>query len=48
MVPPIITTPIPIRLVDAAPKALKEGVKKEEAETMKTRLEGEGAKVTIK
>ena len=35
-------------LVDAAPKALKEGVKKEEAETMKTRLEGEGAKVTIK
>jgi large subunit ribosomal protein L7/L12 len=35
-------------MVDAAPKALKEGVKKEEAETMKTRLEGEGAKVTIK
>lgn len=35
-------------LVDAAPKALKEGVKKEEADTMKTRLEAEGAKVTIK
>ncbi|MNS29314.1 50S ribosomal protein L7/L12 [compost metagenome] len=35
-------------LVDAAPKALKEGVKKEEAETMKTRLETDGAKVTIK
>jgi large subunit ribosomal protein L7/L12 len=35
-------------LVDAAPKALKEGVKKEEAETMKTRLEAEGAKVSIK
>lgn len=35
-------------LVDAAPKPIKEGVKKEEAETMKTRLEGEGAKVAIK
>lgn len=35
-------------LVDAAPKPIKEGVKKEEAETMKTRLEGEGAKVSIK
>jgi large subunit ribosomal protein L7/L12 len=35
-------------LVDAAPKALKEGVKKEEAETMKTRLEAEGAKVSVK
>jgi large subunit ribosomal protein L7/L12 len=35
-------------LVDAAPKPIKEGVKKEEAETMKTRLEGEGAKVSVK
>jgi large subunit ribosomal protein L7/L12 len=35
-------------LVDAAPKALKEGAKKEEAEAMKAKLEGEGAKVSIK
>ena len=35
-------------LVDAAPKPLKEGIKKEEAETMKARLEGEGAKVSVK
>lgn len=35
-------------LVDAAPKMLKEGVKKEEAETMKKRLEEAGAKVTLK
>jgi large subunit ribosomal protein L7/L12 len=35
-------------LVDGAPKALKEGVKKEEAEAMKAKLEAEGAKVTVK
>ncbi|MBR6164230.1 50S ribosomal protein L7/L12 [bacterium] len=35
-------------LVDAAPKALKEGVKKEEAEAMKKQLEAAGATVEIK
>ena len=35
-------------LVDAAPKAVKEGVTKEEAEEMKKKLEEAGAKVTIK
>ncbi len=35
-------------LVDAAPKVLKEGVKKEEAEAMKKKLEEAGAKVTLK
>ena len=35
-------------LVDAAPKVLKEGVKKEEAEGMKKKLEEAGAKVTLK
>jgi len=35
-------------LVDGAPKMLKEGVKKEEAETMKKKLEEAGAKVTLK
>jgi len=35
-------------LVDAAPKMLKEGVKKEEAEAMKKKLEEAGAKVTLK
>ncbi|MBL7058113.1 50S ribosomal protein L7/L12 [Patescibacteria group bacterium] len=35
-------------LVDAAPKILKEGVKKEEAEAMKKQLEEAGAKVTLK
>ena len=35
-------------LVDGAPKAVKEGVSKEEAEGIKTKLEAEGAKVTIK
>jgi large subunit ribosomal protein L7/L12 len=35
-------------LVDAAPKALKEGISKEEAETMKGKLEAEGASVEIK
>ncbi len=35
-------------LVDAAPKVVKEGVGKEEAETMKKRLEEAGAKVTLK
>ena len=33
-------------LVDAAPKMVKEGVKKEEAEAMKKTLEEAGAKVT--
>ena len=35
-------------LVDAAPKVLKEGVKKEDAEAMKKKLEEAGAKVTLK
>ena len=35
-------------LVDGAPKAVKEGVKKDEAEKIKAALEAEGAKVTIK
>ncbi len=35
-------------LVDAAPKVLKEGVKKEEAESIKKKLEEAGAKVTLK
>ncbi|TSC76167.1 MAG: 50S ribosomal protein L7/L12 [Parcubacteria group bacterium Gr01-1014_33] len=35
-------------LVDAAPKPVKEGVTKEEAEEMKTKLEAAGATVTIK
>lgn len=35
-------------LVDAAPKMLKEAVKKEDAEAMKKRLEEAGAKVTLK
>lgn len=35
-------------LVDAAPKMLKEGVKKADAEAMKKALEEAGAKVTLK
>lgn len=35
-------------LVEAAPKAIKEGVSKAEAEDMKTKLEAEGATVEIK
>jgi len=35
-------------LVDAAPKLVKEGIKKEEAESIKTQLEEAGAKVTLK
>lgn len=35
-------------LVDSAPKELKEGVSKEEAEALKTQLEEAGAKVEIK
>ncbi len=35
-------------LVDAAPKPLKEGVKKEDAEAMKKQLEAAGATVEIK
>ena len=35
-------------LVDAAPKAVKEGVSKEEAEGLKKELEAAGAKVTLK
>ena len=34
--------------VDGAPTVLKQGVSKEEAEDAKTKLEAEGAKVTIK
>ena len=35
-------------LVDSAPKAVKQGVSKDEAEDIKTKLEAEGAKVTLK
>ncbi len=35
-------------LVDAAPKTIKEGIKKEEAEEIKKKLEEAGAKVTLK
>jgi large subunit ribosomal protein L7/L12 len=35
-------------LVEAAPKAVKEGVKKEDAETLKKTIEEAGGKVTIK
>ena len=35
-------------LVEGAPKPLKQGVKKEEAETMKKSLEAAGAKVELK
>ncbi|BFD25003.1 MAG: 50S ribosomal protein L7/L12 [Candidatus Parcubacteria bacterium] len=35
-------------LVDGAPKVVKEGVKKEEAEKIKKELEEAGAKVTLK
>lgn len=35
-------------LVDGAPKPLKEGVSKEEAEEIKTKLEAAGAKVEVK
>ncbi len=35
-------------LVDAAPKMVKEGIKKEEAEAIKKKLEEAGAKVTLK
>ena len=35
-------------VVDGAPKVLKQGASKEEAEEIKTKLEAEGAKVTLK
>lgn len=35
-------------VVDNAPKVVKEGVTKEEAEDVKAKLEAEGAKVTLK
>ena len=35
-------------VVDGAPKVVKEGATKEEAEEIKTKLEAEGAKVTLK
>ena len=35
-------------VVDGAPKVVKEGVSKAEAEEIKTKLEAEGAKVTLK
>lgn len=35
-------------LVDGAPKVVKEGVKKEEAEEMKKKIEEAGGKVTLK
>ena len=35
-------------LVDGAPKVLKEGASKEEAEEIKTKLEAEGAEVVLK
>ncbi len=35
-------------VVDSAPKVIKEGISKAEAEELKTKLEAEGAKVTLK
>ncbi|MDY4104026.1 MAG: ribosomal protein L7/L12, partial [Oscillospiraceae bacterium] len=35
-------------VVEAAPKAIKEGVSKEEAEALKAQLEAVGAKVELK
>ena len=35
-------------VVDGAPKVVKEGASKAEAEEIKTKLEGDGAKVTLK
>ena len=35
-------------IVDGAPKVVKEACSKEEAEALKTKLEAEGAKVTLK
>ena len=35
-------------VVDGAPKVIKEGVSKEEAEEIKTKLEAEGAEVALK
>ena len=35
-------------VVDGAPKVVKEGASKEEAEEIKAKLEAEGAKVTVK
>ena len=35
-------------VVDGAPKVIKDGASKAEAEEMKTKLEAEGAKVTLK
>ena len=35
-------------VVDGAPKVLKQGASKEEAEDIKTKLESEGAKITLK
>lgn len=35
-------------VVDSAPKMVKEGISKAEAEELKTKLEAEGAKVTLK
>jgi large subunit ribosomal protein L7/L12 len=35
-------------LVDGAPKAVKTGISKEEAESIKTKLEEQGATVEIK
>ena len=35
-------------VVDGAPKVLKQGASKEEAEDIKTKLEAEGAKVSLK
>ena len=35
-------------VVDGAPKVVKEGASKEEAEDIKSKLEAEGAKVTVK
>ena len=35
-------------VVDGAPKVVKEGVSKAEAEELKTKLEAEGAKITLK
>ena len=35
-------------VVDGAPKVIKEAASKEEAEDIKTKIEAEGAKITLK
>ena len=43
-----IMNPVSYTHLDGAPKAVKEGASKAEAEDIKAKLEAEGAKVTLK